>query len=335
MALSVVAAAILVTSCVPRGAVVNVGGADVGVAERSEAIGAKSGLPDTAASDAGVIVDRAPHATRTPMSLAAPATKALPTATPTPEPTLAHAESADSASEDTPDESGVADVSDAAQPVDVASAPVSDRPAAARTGSTVALARVEDVDPAPPFVVLIDTVRLVDRGETYKVTGWIRNDGVETYEGIGLEATFYDGSDWHFGPFDATCGCFTLAPGQSCAFSVEAYARDYTGYRLHPEGSPLKAWTGSPMALTVTDAVVAGTEVGYVHLTGVVLNQTGSTVNTVRVSAELVDVGGKVTSVGTMIVVGQLMPGAGVSFSLRVPVDVYAAYTVSAEAELQ
>ena len=85
MALSVVAAAILVTSCVPRGAVVNVGGADVGVAERSEAIGAKSGLPDTAASAAGVIVDRAPHATRTPMSLAAPATEALPTATPTPE----------------------------------------------------------------------------------------------------------------------------------------------------------------------------------------------------------------------------------------------------------
>jgi hypothetical protein len=194
---------------------------------------------------------------------------------------------------------------------------------------------VEDVDPAPPFTVLVDNVQLVDDRATYKVTGWIRNDGGVTYEGIGLEATFYGGSDWHFGPFDATCGCYTLEPGQSCAFLVETYARDYTGYRLHPEGSPLKGWTGSSTALKVRDAIVAGNVAGYVELTGVVENQTGSTVNAVRVYTVLMDRDGAVTGVGTMIVAGRLAPGAATSFSLLVPAGVYTSYTVTAEAELQ
>jgi len=309
-----IAAVMLVTSCVPRGAVVNMGSLDVGVIDRSEGTGASR----------AVIADRAPHATRTPMSLA------LPTPTASPEPTPA-----DSASAGTPAELGAADVSGATLPDAAASAPVSHESTVASIAEAVALTRVEDVDPAPPFVVLVDSVRLMDGGATYKVTGLIRNDGAETYEGIGLEATFYDGSDWHFGPFDATCGCYTLAPGQSCAFSVEAYARDYAGYRLHPEGSPLKAWTGSSTVLTVKDAIVAGHAAGYVQLTGVVQNQTGSTVNTVRVSAVLMDSDDAVTGVGTMIVAGQLAPGTEVSFSLRVPADLYAAYTVIAEAELQ
>jgi len=285
----------LVTSCVPRGVVVNTGGADVGVIDRSDSVGANR----------AVIVDRAPHATRTPMSLA------LPT------------------------ELGSGDVSGVEQPADAASPPVNHESAVATITEAVALTRVEDLDPAPPFTVLVDSVRLVDGGETYKVTGWIRNEGGVTYEGIGLEATFYDGSAWRFGPFDATCGCYTLEPGQSCAFSVEAYARDYTGYRLHPEGSPLKAWTGSPVALTVADAAVAGNVAGYVQLTGVVQNQTGSVVSTVRVSAALFDSDGTVTGVGTMIAAGKLAPGAEVSFILRIPADVYASYTVTVEAELQ
>jgi len=258
------------------------------------------------------------------MSLAVPADPVLPT------PTLAHTEP-----EGTPAELGTSDVAGAAQPVSDASVPVSYEPAVATTDGAVAPARVEDVDPAPPFAVMVDGVRLVDGGATYKVTGWIRNDGDETYEGIGLGATFYDGSEWHFGPFNATCACYTLEPGQSCAFSVDAYARDYTGYRLHPEGSPLKAWTGSSTALTVRDAVVAGNVAGYVQLTGVVQNQTGSAVTAVRVSAALLDGDGAVTGVGTVIVAGKLAPGAEVAFSLRVPADIYACYTVTAEAELQ
>ncbi len=299
----------LVTSCVPRGAVVNTGGADIGVIDRS----------DSAGANRAVIVDRAPHATRTPMSLALPTLSLEPTP----------------ASADTPAELGSGDVSGVEQPADAASPPVNHESAVATITEAVALTRVEDVDPAPPFVVRVDSVRLVDGGETYKVTGWIHNDGAVTYEGIGLEATFYDGSDWHFGPFDATCACYSLAPGQSCAFSVEAYARDYTGYRLHPEGSQLKAWTGSPTVLTVTDAVVAGIEAGHVRLTGVVQNQTGSTVNAVRVSAALMDSRGAVTGVGSIIVAGQLGPGAEAFFSLRIPASLYASYAVMAEAELQ
>ena len=327
--LPAIAAVTFVTSCVSRGAVVSTGDVDVGAIDRSEVVAAKSSPSDTVASEPGKIVDRAPHATRTPMSLA------VPTSSPTPEPTPSPAEDSASAGADTPAEPGAADGASSAQPANAASAPVSPAPAAATIGGALVLTRAEDVDPAPPFVVRVDGVRLVDGGETYKVTGWIRNDGVVTYEGIGLEATFYDGSDWHFGPFDATCGCYSLAPGQSCAFTVEAYARDYTGYRLHPEGTPLKAWTGSPTALTVRDVVVAFDVAGYVRLTGLVKNQTGSAVTAVRVSAALLDSHGAVTGVGTTIVSGKLAPGAEVSFSLRVPADIYASHTVTAEAELQ
>jgi hypothetical protein len=329
--LPAIAAVMLVTSCLPRGAVVSTGDADVGVIDRSEVVTAKSSPSDIAVPEPGEIVDREPHATRTPMSLAVP----TPSSTPEPTPSPADSASADAESADTPAEPDAADGSGAVQPDNAASAPVSSRPAAATTDGAVVLARVEDLDPAPPFVVLVDSVRLVDGGETYKVTGRIRNDGGVTYEGIGLEATFYDGSEWHFGPFHATCGCYTLEPGQSCAFSVQAYARDYTGYRLHPEGSPLKAWTGSSAALAVRDAVVTGIEAGYVQLSGVLQNQTGSTVTAVRVSAALLDGDGAVTGVGTTIVAGKLLPGAEVSFRVRVPVESYASYTVTAEAELQ
>ncbi|MCD6285855.1 MAG: hypothetical protein J7M39_08090 [Anaerolineae bacterium] len=330
--LPAIAAVMLVTSCVPRGAAVNVvstDDTDVGAIDRSEAVAANSSPSDIAASQPGEIVDREPYATRTPMSLA------VPTSSPTPEPTSSPAEAESSAGADKPAEPDAADGASPVHPANAASAPASQAPAAATIGGALVLARVEDVDPAPPFLVRVDGVRLVDGGETYRVTGWIRNDGAVTYEGIGLEATFYDGSDWHFGPFDATCGCYSLAPGQSCAFTAEAYARDYTGYRLHPGGSPLKAWTGSPIVLTVRDVVVAGNVAGYVHLTGFVKNQTGSAVTAVRVSAALLDSHGAVTGVGTTIVAGKLAPGAEVSFSLRVPADIYASYTVTAEAELQ
>ena len=312
-----VAAVALMTACVPQGANVGPVAGDVAVADGGNAAQAST------LADAAGVPDREPYVTRTPMSLAvseegagtASVDAVLPT--PTPEPTSGQDNGEPTKSVD-PDAAGTAP-------------PVSAVVAAA----VIALSRVEDVDPAPPFAVRVDSVRLVDGGETYKVTGWIHNDGAVTYEGIGLEATFYDGSEWHFGPFDATCGCYTLAPGQSCAFSVEAYARDYAGYRLHPEGGPLKAWTGSPTALTVKCADVAGSVAGYVQLTGVVQNQTGSTVNAVRVSAALMDSDGAVTGVGTMIVAGQLAPGAETSFSLRVLSGVYASHSVTAEAELQ
>jgi len=327
-----VAAVALMTACVPQGANVGLVAGDVAVADGGDAAQAS-----TLAEAAGV-PDREPYVTRTPMSLAVSAEGAgtasvdavLPT--PTPEPTSGQDNGEPTTSVD-PDAAGTA------PPVSAVVAPVNAEPGSIEPDTVatavIALSRVDDVDPAPPFAVLVDSVRLVEGGATYKVTGWIRNDGAETYEGIGLEATFYDGSAWHFGPFDAICACYTLEPGQSCAFSAEAYARDYTEYRLHPEGAPLKAWTGSPTALTVTDAVVAGIEAGYVRLTGVVQNQTGSAVNAVRVSVALMDSDGAVTGVGTTIVAGQLAPGAETSFSLRVLSGVYASHNVTAEAELQ
>ncbi len=238
-----------------------------------------------------------------------------------------------------------ADVTEAGTGGEATSTPAarmpSGAPAAAVTGvkaaasvHDVALARIPDVDPAPPLTITVDGVRLADGG-TYEIAGSIRNDGTQTYEDIGIEATFYTTDPWHYGPFDAALNSYTLAPGQSCAFVVQAYARDYTGYRLHAGGSPVKAWTGSSAPLTVVDAHVVDQTAGLVHLAGVVRNDTGSTVGNARVSGQLVDAGGVVTSIDTTVVVGTLAPGAETGFDVRVPAAAYATFVVTAEGDLR
>lgn len=199
----------------------------------------------------------------------------------------------------------------------------------------VALTRVPDTDPAPPLTVVVDSVKRLAGGTGYQVAGIIRNEGDVMYEGIGAEATFYDGSPWHHGPFDAKVGCHTLLPGQSCAFTVEAYARRYTSYRLHPEGSPVKAWTGSSAPLAVSGIEATGPTAGYVRLAGVVCNDTPTVVETVRVSGSLLDVNGRVAGVASAVVCDRLEPGERSVFNLLITAATYTSVRVTGEGQLR
>jgi len=309
-----------VVGCLPPGP-------DAGEAPAASGYSTAASGQGAGASGSAALAVREPYATRTPMALATPDAQSEPgaesaSATPTPVPEES-TEPAVEVQEDEPAAEPADDAAVGATAADDTADPV-----------VVALPRVEDVDPAPPIAVSVDGVWLVGGGASYRVTGRVRNDGDEQLEAIGLEATFYDGSEWHFGPFDATVGCYSLAPGQTCAFSVDAYAREYTAYRLHPEGSPVKAWTASSTGLTVTEAVVTGQAGGCVHLTGAVTNQTASLVTAVRVSVELLTDDG-VSGAASTVLTGDLAPGAEMPFSVRVPAASYTSYAVTAEAELR
>jgi hypothetical protein len=70
------------------------------------------------------------------------------------------------------------------------------------------------------------------------VSGLVRNDGDQTYEAIGVLATFYSEDGFQYGPVDTRCPCTLFAPGESCPFFVQAAMRNPVAFRLHPEGRP-------------------------------------------------------------------------------------------------
>jgi hypothetical protein len=199
----------------------------------------------------------------------------------------------------------------------------------------VALQRNPDSDPAPPLSVSVDRVAVTDDGGTYRVTGQVRNVGDRIYDGINVVGTFFDDRGLRFGPVDSVCGCFALAPGASCGFSLEIYARDYVSYGLHPEGHPKGLSDAQPVTLEVKDIRVTQDRMGRTWATGRIFNRYAQPVNQVRVSGEFLDEAGGVLGLESTTLGGAVVPDGELSFELLVDVDSYAHYRFSAEGRLQ
>jgi hypothetical protein len=190
------------------------------------------------------------------------------------------------------------------------------------------ITRLEDKDPGPPFTILVSSIRAGDEGD--KVTGTVRNDGVETYEGIGVIATFFGGTGVWLGPVDAHCPCPFLEPGAECPFSLETYPGDYVEYLLHPEGRPVK--DRRPAALVLSSLSLSNDGVGNVRITGAAVNENPFTVRNATIAGALIDARGQIMSLGSTLVPGEIMPGASVPFDLRIKYEPYSHYRLYVQA---
>jgi hypothetical protein len=203
------------------------------------------------------------------------------------------------------------------------------------SGSSPEITRLEDTSPGPPFTTLVSSV--VVEEDIYRVMGTVRNDGSETYEGVGIHATFYtlgtsgqgsagDGMYPH-GPVDTYCPCPFLEPGAECPFSLEIYARDYVAYGLHPYGQPVAffAWHESA-SVVLSGVAVSNDGVGNVRITGVAVNENEFTLESATIAGSLIDSSGQVVSVGSATVLGGIEPGASAPFDLRIEYEPYARY---------
>jgi hypothetical protein len=193
----------------------------------------------------------------------------------------------------------------------------------------VALERIPDTDPGPPFAILVDTIRIQENG-TYKVTGRVRNDGSDTYEGVGVHGSFLDKTGMGYGPVDVYAPCPFLKPGAVCPFSLEIYSRDYVAYHLHPLGQPVVYRQPAPLVLS--GLAVFNDGVGNVRMMGTATNGNAFVVRDPTIAGTLVDSSGRIVSVGSTFVLGDVAPGMSVSFDVRVEYAPYATYRLYAQA---
>jgi hypothetical protein len=193
-----------------------------------------------------------------------------------------------------------------------------------------AMERLKDRDPGPPFSISVSANRALE-DSVYQVTGLVRNDGDETYEAIGVIATFYSDDGFRFGPVDVRCPCTLLAPGESCPFSVEVTVRRPVAFLLHPEGRPTKR-ESALVALSGVQLLADGLD--SMRITGVATNVNAFKVKNPIVSGVLVDASGQMVSLGyAYVVVEDIEAGAGVRFDLRVARAPYVSYQLYAQAE--
>jgi len=207
--------------------------------------------------------------------------------------------------------------------------PIPTASAGAPAPRDVELRRIPDTDPAPPFTFLVDVIRIRQDGH-YAITGWVRNDGSEIYEAVGVRASFLDDEGGGHGPFDVYCPCLFLEPGAACPFSVAAYPHDYEAYRLHALGKPVVYRQPAPLAMSALHLSDDG--IGNVRITGTVVNENAFTVTEATIAGVLMDDGGRVVSVGWTLVIGDILPGDGKPFDLLIHYEPYARYQLYATA---
>jgi hypothetical protein len=194
--------------------------------------------------------------------------------------------------------------------------------------SLVELERIPDTDPAPPITILVDAIRIKADGY-YKVTGMVRNDGSEAYEGVGVRASFLDDKGWGYGAVEVYCPCRVVEAGAECPFSLKAFPHNYVAYRLHPFGQPVVYHQPASLALSGLD--VSDDGIGNVRITGVATNANAFTVSDAVVAGTLIDSAGRVVSVGSIWLLGDILPGDSRSFVLRIENEPYARYQLHAQ----
>ena len=233
----------------------------------------------------------------------------------------------------------------------------------AETGSTgestaasvPALEWLADDDPGPPLTIEVSANTatqdpLVERSQTYVVTGIVRNDGDQTYAVSDILVTFYDadgfrgtftpairdgelvGGEWHWhGETEAEFAALLLAPGEEWPFSVAITAQDMASFLIHPDAS---ATERQSLPVELSDVKVTTDSTGYLRIAGTATNVNDVAVKNVTVSAVLLDANGQIVSLGSTYVLQEdIEPGASVSFDLRVTKEPYVSYQLYAQAE--
>jgi hypothetical protein len=192
------------------------------------------------------------------------------------------------------------------------------------------MTRLADFDPGPPFTIEVSANR-AQENSVYKVTGIVRNDAAQTYEAIGINATFFDDQDFRHGPIDVDVPCLLLAPGQECPFSVEIPARRIEAFLLHPDGRP------SPTESTTV--ALSGLSLSYdglesVRITGIATNENPYMVKNIVIAGVLRDAGGQIVSLGSTYVLREdIKPNESVRFDLRIKRVPFARYWLYTQAE--
>ena len=207
--------------------------------------------------------------------------------------------------------------------------PIPTAPAGTSGSRVVELRRIPDTDPAPPLTIRVDVIRIKQDGY-YMITGWVRNDGSEIYEAVGVRASFLDDEGRGYGAVDVYCPCPFLEPGAGCPFSLDAYPHNYEAYRLHPRGQPVVYRRPAPIAVSALHLSDDG--LGNVRITGTLINENEFTVTEATVAGALMDDGGRVVSVGWTLVLGDILPGDSKPFDLLIHYEPYARYQLYAAA---
>lgn len=195
---------------------------------------------------------------------------------------------------------------------------------------TPAMTRIEDKDPGPPLTILVSANR-AGANSTYLVTGLVRNDSTETYEGIGVTATFFDDQNFRHGPLKADLPFLLLRPGESCPFSIEIAARRVVSFLLHPEG---RATGRESVPVVLGNIAFYYDSAESVRIVGTVTNKNPYKIKNVAVAGVLKDAGGQIVSLGSTFVLEEdILPNAAVRFDLRIPRVSFARYELFAQAE--
>jgi hypothetical protein len=159
----------------------------------------------------------------------------------------------------------------------------------------------------------------------------MRNDGSETYEAIGIVATFFDEDGFRHGPLEARVPFLLLAPGETTPFSVELAARRVVSFLLHPQGRPTGR-ESAPVELRNLNLAYDSTE--SVRMTGRAVNPNPFKVKNVALGGVLLDAGGEIVSLGSAFVLEEdILPDASVGFDLRVKRVPFVRYRIYAQAE--
>ena len=209
----------------------------------------------------------------------------------------------------------------------------SSQPVSASTPAPLSLPALErwpDKDLGPPFTISVSANRAGPQS-TFKVSGLVRNDGDQTYEAIGVLATFYSEDGFQYGPIDTRCPCTLLAPGESCPFIVQAAMRSPVAFVLHPEGRPTER-ESAPVVVSQVRLIADGLD--SVRIAGLATNEMPFKIENPIVAGVLVDDAGQVVSLGyTYVLAADIEPGASVRFDLRVSDAPHIGYRVYAQAE--
>jgi hypothetical protein len=192
------------------------------------------------------------------------------------------------------------------------------------------MTRLEDKDPGPPFAILVSANRALENS-VYKVTGIVRNDGTQTYEAIGVNATFFDDQGFRHGPLEADVPCLLLAPGQECPFSVDIPARRIQSFLLHPDGRPTGT-ESTTVALSNLGLSYDGLE--SVRITGVATNVNPYKIKDIVVAGVLRDASDQIVSLGAAYILREdIEPNASVRFDLRIKRVPFTRYWLYTQAE--
>ena len=217
-----------------------------------------------------------------------------------------------------------------------------------------ALELLPDNDPRPPFAIQVSLNRatqdpLVEESQAFKITGFVRNDGDQTYSVSALHVTFFDaegfrgtfqkfpgrgrtGGEWiPHGKTEADLAALLLAPGEAWPFSIEITAQNMASFLIHPDAVSTERQSTE---VQVSNLRLTRDRTDYVRITGSATNASEVKAKNVIVGGVLLNSSGQIVSVGSTYVLQEdILPGETTRFDLRIEYEPFATYRLYAQAE--